>query len=168
MTPRQPPLMERGPGGEAGGEVGAEALLVRPYTSADLRPCLALLSQWNEEQGVRYLLVLDREYTEAALRHYGEFAREELFAGVVEIEGVIRAFFMGGSLTREVGHAFIMKADVSVPGLSYYTHLELLRWLGDHPWVNGGGDLRSEGLRQFKNSFRPAERRPIYQAVLTW
>jgi len=144
------------------------AIHVRPYTSADLRPCLALLHHWNEEQGVRYLMVLDREYTEAALRHYGEFAREELFGGVVEVDGEIRAFFMGGSLTREVGHAFIMKADTTLPGLSYYTHLELLRWLGDHPWVNGGGDLRSEGLRQFKTSFRPAEMRPIYQAVLTW
>jgi ribosome biogenesis GTPase / thiamine phosphate phosphatase len=148
---------------------GARATIVtRPYLPADLRPCLELLNQWNDEQGVRYLMILDKEYTEAALRHYGEFAREELFGGVVEVDGVIRAFFMGGSLTREVGHAFIMKADVSIPGLAYYTHRELLRWLGDHPWVNGGGDLRSEGLRQFKTSFRPAELRPIYQAVLTW
>jgi hypothetical protein len=141
---------------------------VRPYTSADLRTCLALLNDWGEVQGSRYLLVLDREYTEAALRSYDRFTREELFGGVVLVDGEPRAFFMGGSLNPGVGHAFVMKADVTIPGLAYYTKRELLGWLGDYAWVNDGGDLRSEGLRQFKRSFRPAELRPIYQAVITW
>lgn len=143
-------------------------LAVRPYTSADLRTCLELLHDWNEVQGARYLLVLDKEYTEAALRQYDRFTREELFGGVVLVDGEPRAFFMGGSLDPGMGQAFVMKADVTIPGLSYYTKRELLRWLGDYAWVNDGGDLRSEGLRQFKRSFRPAEMRPIYQAVVTW
>ena len=67
-------------------------------------------------------MILDREYTEAALRHYGEFAREELFGGRRRGGRRHPRFFMGGSLTREVGHAFVLKADLTIPGLSYYTH----------------------------------------------
>lgn len=144
------------------------AVTVREYKTADLGACLTLLADWGDTQGSRYLRVLDREYTEAALRRYDRFSREELFGGVVEVEGEPRAFFMGGSQSGAVGHAFVMKADVTVPGLSYYTKRELIRWLGDHPWVNDAGDLRSAGLRQFKQSFRPAALKPIYQAVVTW
>jgi ribosome biogenesis GTPase len=143
-------------------------IAVRPYTMADLPACLALLADWCDSQGSRYLRVLDREYTEAALRRYDRFSREELFGGVVEVAGEPRAFFLGGAQSSTVGHAFVMKADVAIPGLSYFAKRELLRWLGDHAWVNDAGDLRSEGLRQFKQSFRPAALRPIYQAVVTW
>lgn len=143
-------------------------LAVRPYTAADLPTCLALLEEWCDTQGTRYLRVLDREYTEAALRRYDRFTREELFGGVVTVDDQVRAFFLGGSQSPDVGQAFVLKADVTIPGLSYWAKRELLRWLGDHAWVNDAGDLRSEGLRQFKRSFRPAALRPIYQAIVTW
>jgi len=118
--------------------------------------CLALLERWEAQQGIRYATLLDGEYTRAALRGWGEFSEEELSGFVVEIEGQIVAFGMGGAMREDLGCSFVLKTDTSIPELGAFAKSVLLNRLKAFPLVNDGGDLGQPGLRRFKRSFGPA------------
>jgi len=130
-------------------------LSVADLSQGHIGTCIALLERWEAEQGIRYAILLDGEYTRATLRNWGEFPEQELSGFVVAIEGQIVAFGMGGGMREDLGCSFVLKTDTSIPELGAFAKSVLLDRLRAFPLINDGGDLGHPGLRRFKRSFGP-------------
>ncbi len=100
-----------------------------------------------------------------SLRQEGEAVQEvldkfyflNLRAGIIRIQGEIRAFAIGEPLNRDTLVVHILKADSSLSGL-YQTMLQefIVQEARSFSYVNLEQDLGFEGLRKAKLSYHPA------------
>jgi hypothetical protein len=118
--------------------------------------CKALLAEWRErhrrEQGTGGGVRFTRRLLELA----GTLPETDLSGEVVLIDGRVAGFAFGGMIRPGLACSLERKCDASIRGLSYFQFRSFLLSLRSFERVNDGSDAKRVGLRQFKDSFRPA------------
>ena len=138
----------------------------RHLESTDIGDGMKLLRNWRAIQGRKGNFLLDWGYTLNALENFSEFSRKDLYSWVVEIQGRISALAMAGPIDDRTACFFIAKSDTNIYGLSEYLRWKVYGELRGFSRVNDAGDLGIEGLRQYKQKFRPIKLDRVYTANL--
>jgi hypothetical protein len=145
-------LVERRPGVE-----------VMPFSAKHVVSCHNLLEQWSrnhrEAHGTAGGTGMSKRMLELAVAWPGD----ELCGEVVLLEGKLVGFAFGGQIRPGLGCSFERKCDTSVRGLSFYQFRSLLLRLENFDLVNDASDTGRAGLRQVKESFRPAQMHAEYR-----
>ena len=136
----------------------------RPMTPDDVPDCKELLKHWRHRQGRKHPFLLDWGYTLAALDQFQWWSKDILRGWCVEIDGQIDAFGLVGEMQPDLAQFFVAKADPELPDLSYYLRWRIYDALSAYRWVNDAGDLGLDGMRQFKQKFRPVDRWQVFSA----
>ena len=136
----------------------------RPMESNDVIEAVKLLRNWRSKQGRKRNFLLDWGYTLNALENISKFSREDLYSWVVEIQGQISAIAMAGPINDKSACFFVAKSDTGIYGLSEYLRWKVYGELREFTRVNDAGDLGINGLRQYKQKFRPLKLDRVYTA----
>lgn len=138
---------------------------VAPYVASHAEGCRTLLRRWRahhrETQGTAGGYGMSRLAIELAF----ELPDSELRGEVVFLDGTLSAFAFGGELRPGFGCSFDRRSDPGIRGLSYFQFRSFLTGLREFPLVTDGSDAGRSGLRQIKDSFRPADMYTEYRAV---
>ncbi|MGH8223910.1 MAG: phosphatidylglycerol lysyltransferase domain-containing protein [Woeseiaceae bacterium] len=137
---------------------------VMPYTTAHRDDCYALLQQWKEEHRGKHDTLGGVGVSRRAIALAGLVPENILRGEVIFIDGRLAAFAFGGEIRPGLACFFERKCDEAIRGLSYFQLRSFLLKLGDFEYVNDGSDAGRPGLRQFKDSFRPAGMHGEYRA----
>ena len=145
---------------------------LRPFEERDLTPCLQLYTRWaiqrqkahSEERDVK---ALARDGLFLHRRLMMDHQPLGLMGRVFEADGKILGYTFGAPVSPDLFGVFLEIADRSVPGLAQRLSQEFCRQIQEagYPWINAMGDGGLAGLRQAKQSYRPAEVLPLYIAT---
>ena len=134
-----------------------EGLRVLPYDIRFAVPCQELLEKWAEHHRARHGTSGDAGMSKRALALTGLIQSPDLLGQVILIGERVVGFAFGGELRPGLGCLFEAKTDHDIPGLSQFLYYSFLsKWMDGFDLVNGGSDARRKGLRQLKDSLRPA------------
>ena len=133
-----------------------EDLEVVPYAEAHAGACRALLERWAERHRSMFGTSGDAGMSRRALALTGVLGAPDLAGEVVLLGGAVVGFAFGGELRPGLGCLFEVKTDLAVPGLSHFQFHSFLAKPRGFERINGGSDARRPGLRQLKDSLRPA------------
>lgn len=123
----------------------------RPYRKEDFEACMALQCSWAAEKDADDSAA-ETEAIRLALSHYDEL---KLRAGVIELDGAIRAFSIGEKIA-DFAVILIEKADISYNGLFQVINRDTVANLfSDTVLINRCEDMGIEGLRKAKLSYHP-------------
>lgn len=127
------------------------------FTTKDIPECLDLLNWWSEDREVA-----GSDNPWALMEHHAAKNAVETietlgYRGVVlRIDGDVKAFGLGSTLTRDLGGFHFEKADPYIKGLYQYFDRQCVRRLfPDVPFINKECDMGEPGLRQSKRSYYP-------------
>lgn len=134
------------------------------YSAQHESGCRTLLKNWGAAHralhgtaggvgGARRILDLTSTLTESDLR--GE---------VIYIDGRLCAFAFGCEIRPGMGCFLEAKSDAEIRGLSYFQRAHFLARFAGVEWVNDGSDVGRAGLRQIKQSLRPAAMHTEFRA----
>lgn len=138
---------------------------VVPYTAALADGCRDLLGRWRRHYRGTHASAGGTGTSKRAIELAGRLPDTVLRGEVVLLEGRVAAFAFGGEIRPGVASIFDTRSDNGVRGLAYFHRYRFLSTLGDYARVNDGSDTGRDGLRQFKDSFRPVEMLPEFRAV---
>ena len=134
----------------------------RPYSKQDFEVCMALQRSWAAEKDSADSAA-ETEAIRLALSHYDEL---ELRAGVIELDGTIRAFSIGEKIA-DFAVILIEKADIAYSGLFQVINRDTVANLfSDTELINRCEDMGIEGLRRAKLSYHPAFLLDKYECFL--
>jgi hypothetical protein len=138
----------------------------RDYMPADYQQTLALNRYWEETAGTKYKSIIDKEYFNAILKHYREL---ELIVLVAERKGEIVGVNIAGILPNGEAWGAICKTRKELEGLHEAIILKMVQKINaldpTIQRINVGSDMGREGLRRFKEKFKPVldlERYRVY------
>lgn len=138
---------------------------VVPYTAALADGCRDLLRRWRRHYRSTHGSAGGTGTSKRAIELAARLPATVLRGEVVLLDGRVAAFVFGGEIRPGVASIFDTRSDNGVRGLAYFHRYRFLSSLLDYARVNDGSDTGRDGLRQFKDSFRPVEMRPEYRAV---
>ena len=137
---------------------------VMPYSAAHAEGCHELLQNWRTAHREAHGTAGGVGTSRRAIDLAGTLPASDLQGEVVTVGGRLAAFAFGGEIRPGLACSFERKCDTAVRGLSYFHLRAFLQSLGDFEYVNDGSDTGRAGLRQLKESFRPAEMHEEYRA----
>ncbi len=144
-------------------------IVLEPITAAIIRPCIAFLEEWCEQEGC--FQQGDRSLEcemEAAVNMLGLVGGVRAEGLVLRIDGVISALAVASPLTAEMVSLQFQKACKTIKGLYQFFDRECaLRLCQGYPWVNKESDMGRPGLAQAKHSYHPARMVRSYELRLT-
>ncbi|ANM31656.1 hypothetical protein ABI59_21975 [Acidobacteria bacterium Mor1] len=129
---------------------------LRPYRPDDAEACTTLLDEWTREHRERHGTSGGRSSARRMIKLAGDLPETVLRGQVILIGGELAGYGFGGGIHSELGCFHEAKCRSDVKGLTYYQRRSFLSSLRDYPLVNDGSDVGRQGLRQIKQSFRPA------------
>jgi hypothetical protein len=138
---------------------------VAPFVPAHAPACRALLGRWKQANRAAHGTAGGAGLSKRIIALAATLPERDLRGEVVLLDGRVVAFAFGGGIRPGLGCAFERKCDTEVRGLSYFQFRRLLLLLRDWEVVNDGSDAKREGLRQFKESFRPMGMHSEYRAT---
>ena len=135
-----------------------ERLFFEPITPAGIKPCIAFLEEWCEQEGC--FQQGDRSLEcemEAAVNMLGLVERVRAEGLILRIDGVISALAMASPLTADMVVLQFQKACKTIKGLYQFFDRECaLRLCHGYTWVNKESDMGRAGLAHAKRSYHPA------------
>ena len=132
---------------------------VRPFQDEDLVSCLELYTVWGIRRQQR-----DQEAFPKALVRDGLFFHRRLMMNhrelgltgwVAEVDGHIRGYTFGASVSSKIFCVFLEIADPAFPGLAQVLFRDFCRRLEPFEWINAMGDEGLPGLQRAKRAYRP-------------
>jgi len=126
-------------------------------TSEHVKECKGFQEAWCKVKRCKEdMNLIAEDYAVSEL--LDNFARLNMFGGVIKINGVIQGFSIGEKLNSNTAVIHIEKANSSIRGLyqalnNIFCKNELL---GKFEFVNREQDMGDEGLRKAKLSYHPA------------
>jgi hypothetical protein len=136
---------------------------VVPYSASHAEGCRDLLQRWRKHHRDAHGTAGGVATSERAIELAAVFSETDVRGEVVLVNGRLSAFAFGGELRPGRGCIFDARSDPEVRGLSYFQRRSLLSRLQEFELVNDGSDTGRPGLRQLKDSFRPAEMHAEYR-----
>jgi hypothetical protein len=130
-------------------------LAMRPYSSADLEPCIDLLRGWRARLEEKNIVPNGYRYTRRCLERASDFPREMLRGEVAEVDGRIGGFAFGGPINRSWGSLFIAITDLAFAGLPYLLRHRMIAAFPELRFFNSSTDNGRSGPEELKRSFRP-------------
>jgi hypothetical protein len=141
------------------------ALEVLPYDVRYADQCFDLLEKWEVRQGAKYDALSDRVHTRNCLQMADKFEPPDLFGRVILVDNELKSFGFAGEMYDRMGSCFIVKSDLSIPGLNNLMWCQLMLLLeSSSVLVNGSSDLGHPGLKFAKKMLRPVEMAKIFTA----
>ena len=135
----------------------------REYTPSDNRDVRELKEIWNDTAGQKYKNITDQNLFHVILQHY-QALHEMIY--VATIEDKVVGIVTGSILPNGLSWGCIAKAHPSYKGLSEFIYTEFAKAINEiDPNVtllHVGSDNNHEGLRRFKEKFRPVEVLELY------
>lgn len=142
-------------------------LAFREFTPSDFNEVFLLKKRWNQDSGRKYKQITDDHTFNLVFNHY-QSLKEMIF--VATIDEKIVGFVTGAILPNGISWGCIAKGDQEVKGIYEYLYTEFARVIAEqNPEVtllHTGSDGNHEGLRNFKDKFRPAFRLNLYSLRL--
>lgn len=139
---------------------------VMPYTESHAAGCHALLDRWKAAYPGDVHGTAGGVRTSSRIVELAGTIPSDLLAGEVVYAGErLVAFAFGGEIRPGLAACLERKADPAIRGLSYFQLHRYLLGLRRFDLVNDGSDINFAGLRQFKESFRPAAMHETFQAT---
>ncbi len=129
---------------------------LRGYEPEDAGACGQLLERWTRDHRERHGTTGGRRAAKTMIELAGLLPESAIFGQVILIDGQIAGYSFGGGIHSQLGCYYEAKCDPQVKGLGYFQRRSFLVLLADYPLVNDGSDVGRPGLRQIKQSFRPA------------
>ncbi len=139
-------------------------LQVTPYAARHAGACHQLLRHWRQQHRAAHGTTGGVATTRRFIDQVDAFSEPDVRGELVWLDGRLVAFAFGGELRPGVGCFFDAKSDAGVPGLSYFQRHSFLSKLEGFELVNDGSDLGRDGLRQLKQSLRPAGMQTEFRA----
>jgi hypothetical protein len=129
----------------------------REYRPTDFHKVISLNKNWEETSGKKYSIIFDRDYFNAIISHYRELNMIILVAvWKDEIVGVN----IGSELPTGESWGCICKTLKGIEGLHETIIIRFIHEINKRnnkiQYMNVGSDLGIEGLRRFKEKFKPA------------
>lgn len=144
---------------------GLPDIEVRPFAEPDATACHDLLRQWRARHRAAHGGAGGFGISRRAIDLVALLPDDVLRGQIILINGQMAAFAFGGELRPGLACSFERKCDTDVRGLSFFQLHSLLLSLADFELVNDGSDNGRPGLRQLKDSFRPAAMHTEYAAI---
>lgn len=129
---------------------------VVPFSPTHAKACQALLRRWRKRHRDEPGGAAGAGTSGRAIEMAAQFPDLVLRGEVVFVDGRVSGFSFGGEIRPGVGCYFDAKSDSEIPGLSYFVRRSFLLGLREFEVVNDGSDTGRAGLRQLKESLRPA------------
>ncbi len=129
---------------------------LRRYVPEDADACSLLLKRWTRDHRERHGTTGGRHAARQMIELAGLLPESAVSGQVILIDGQIAGYSFGGRIHSELGCYHEAKCDPQVKGLAFFQRRSFLLHLKDYPLVNDGSDVGRPGLRQLKQSFRPA------------
>lgn len=141
----------------------------RPLTPDDFNSCAELYWRWAADF---YLNHPDQDEAHRMIRDSFFFHQSLLKASCangwvsygLEAGGKLLGYTIGRPLSDELFCVYAEMTDKTVPGLSALIFREFCRTQNQFTWINTMGDSGLKGLKQSKESYRPARMIPCWVA----
>lgn len=120
----------------------------------NIEECRAMKEQWKLAR-IDDLASIEKEIAiiDKALDHYDEFG---FLGGLIRVDGEVKAFTLGESVSRDTFVTHFEKAYDDMPGLYQAINQQFAEKSIHHfTYVNREEDLGIEGLRKAKTSYQP-------------
>ena len=144
---------------------GRPEVEVQPFTKEHVPACHQLLRRWKADHRETHGTAGGAGGSRRAIDLVGSLPERDLRGEVVLLDGELAGFALGGEIRPGLGCAYEKKCDNDVRGLTFFQFRSLLLSLRGFDRINDGSDTGREGLRQFKDSFRPVEMHAEYRAT---
>ncbi len=138
----------------------------REYMPSDFEKVLGLNKYWKDTAGTKYKTIIDKDYFNVIIKYYKEL---DLIALVADCQGDIVGVNIAGILPDGAAWGCICKTRYGIEGLQEAIILKMVHRINEiDPRIqhmNVGSDMGIEGLRRFKEKFKPVlnlERYSIY------
>ncbi|MFN0058041.1 MAG: phosphatidylglycerol lysyltransferase domain-containing protein [Planctomycetota bacterium] len=131
-------------------------LEVRDYSPEHEEECRDLLRRWRKHHRDTHGTAGGFKTAARAIEMAKALSAPLLHGEVVLLDGKLVAFAFGGEIRPGLGCFFEAKSEVGIPGLSYFQRYSFLSKLTSFDLVNDGSDVGRPGLKQLKESLRPA------------
>jgi len=138
-------------------------LEVIPWSGHFAGECRALLQRWSERHHQRFGTAGDAGLSTRELALANVLRAPDLTGEIVRLGGRLVAYCLGGEIRPGLGCFVDAKSDLDVPGLGYFQRHSFYTAHGEFDLINDGSDARRDGLRQMKDSLRPAAMHLEYQ-----
>lgn len=129
---------------------------IREYEPSDYKRLLELKTHWNRTSGSKYNRITDDHIFKQVLHHYKSLHETILIATIGQR---IVGFVSGAVLPNGIAWGCMAKALPEYRGIYEYLYTEFAKYLHEkNPEIillHTGSDNNHEGLRRFKNKFRP-------------
>jgi len=130
-------------------------LQVIPYEKRFEKDCAKLLEKWARHHRATYGKSGDAGMSKRVLGLARMIGAPDLVGQVILLGERLVGYVFGGEMRPGLACLLEAKTDLDVPGLSHYQFYTFLSKM-NFELVNGGSDARRKGLRQLKDSLRPA------------
>lgn len=131
-------------------------ITVRPYSNDCYEGCFDLLKRWRKHHRETHGTLGGFGTSKRLLDIAGKLPERDLCGEVISIDDEIIAFGFGGEIRPGIGAFLEAKSDPAITGLSYFQRYSFLRKQTHFDVINDGSDTGRAGLRQLKQSLRPA------------
>lgn len=137
--------------------VDKNRVAIHDFTNRDIPECLKFIDEWtlgrDIESSTNPWTMLEYHAAKNAVQSIETLGYQGV---VLRIDGEIRAFGLGSTLTADLGGYHFEKADPSIKGLYQYFDQQCIRKLFPvQPFINKECDMGEPGLRQSKRSYYP-------------
>ncbi len=128
----------------------------REYKTADFENVLTLNKHWEGTAGKKYKSIVDRDYFNAIIKRYKELG---LVILVADRQGEIVGVNVAGALSHGEAWGCICKTMHSIEGLNEAIILKMAHVINKIDskieTMNVGSDMGIQGLRRYKEKFKP-------------
>lgn len=139
--------------------VDQNRVAIHDFTGKDILECLSFLDFWTEDRDME-----SSDNPWAMMEYHASKNAVETIetlgyrGTVMRIDGEVKAFGLGSTLTSDLGGYHFEKADPYIKGLYQYFDQQCVRRLfPDVPLINKECDMGEPGLRQSKRSYYPVD-----------
>jgi hypothetical protein len=140
-------------------------LEVVPIARGHVDACRELLARWQQAHLEAHGTGGGAGASRRALALVGTMDERDLGGEVVLLDGRVVAFALAGEIRPGLACSFERKCETLVNGLSYFQLRSLLLRLRNFDLVNDASDAGHDGLRQFKDRFRPIAMHAEFRAT---
>ncbi|MBU1171634.1 MAG: DUF2156 domain-containing protein [Proteobacteria bacterium] len=139
--------------------VDLNRVTIHDFRQNDIPECLAFLDYWTEDRDIESSdnpwAMMEYHATKNAIE---TIERLGYRGAVLRIDGEVKAFGLGSTLTSDLGGYHFEKADSYIKGLYQYFDQQCVRRLfPDLPFINKECDMGEPGLRHSKRSYYPVD-----------
>jgi hypothetical protein len=131
-------------------------LEVVPWSDRFAGDCRALLLRWSERHRNTFGTSGGAGTSSRELDLADVLSAPDLTGEVVLLGGRLVAYCLGGEIRPGLGCFLDAKSDLDVAGLGYFQRYSFYTSHSEFDRINDGSDARRAGIRQLKDSLRPA------------